>query len=154
MTLSIGTVKDAEDIVKLLESAVKESPYSGLPIDRGYLYSFTVEYLKGSIADKVVILLKDIDKPVGLLVGIIDHGHPMMYSCKVANELLWWVHPDYRGTPDSFALIEAYEQWAKELKCTHIHLAHFENKFSKKLSKHYTDMGYSKVEVSYLKELS
>jgi len=140
--------------VELIKSAAIESPYSKFSIDSAYLHLFVVNHLEGSITDKVMVLLKDGDKIVGLLAGIIDNAHPMTYSCKVANELIWWVDPHYRGSPDSFALIEAYEQWAKELKCTHIHLAHFENDLGKKVSKYYKNMGYKKVEVSYLKELT
>lgn len=140
-----------DQVVELLISAVKDSPYASFPVDNEYLKQVVVEFSKLD-AGRVLLLLVDNDRVAGLLAGTCSHGHPLAKDVKVATELVWWVHPDYRGSPDSFILFEAFEAWAKEIKASHIVGAHFNNKIGDRISKYYKDKGYSLLEMSYLKE--
>ena len=56
----------------------------------------------------------DVDgKAVGILAAIMTS---VWYSpsTKVAQEMMWWVNEEYRGTIASIKLIKAYENWARE----------------------------------------
>lgn len=107
----------------------------------------------GDINSRVLLCLYDEDKLVGILAGICDHGHFLAKNVKVATELFWWVEPSHRGGPDSYALFDAFEEWAIAVNATHIVGAHFPNDKGKKVSKYYTDKGFIKTEEAYMKEI-
>jgi len=71
------------------------------------LYHHTI--LGGGLA-----LVAEIDKPIGMIIGIKDHNiwDP---EIKVLRELVYWVEPDCRGTTAGYRLIKEYNKEAQKL---------------------------------------
>lgn len=61
-----------------------------------------------------VALIAEKDKPVGMIIGIIDNNiwDPDLYILK---ELVYWVEPEYRNTTAGYRLLKSYNDMAKKL---------------------------------------
>jgi len=68
-----------------------------------------------------VFVVYDQDQLVGLAMGA-EHQY---YFTKqlVANEMLMYIKPEYRGTQAASYLFKEIEKWAKEHQCILMHLA-------------------------------
>lgn len=90
-------------------------------------------------------LVYEIDgKIVGLIAGIVSAKY--FCSGKSLQELVWFVHPDYRTC--GVRLLRAFEQLARDEGCDDIMLTHLDGN---DLSGVYEKLGYKKVQITYLK---
>jgi len=86
--------------------------------------------------------------PVGFLAGA---ALPFILGLDtVATELAWWVHPESRLKGVGKVLLEAFEEWAKEVGCSMICLSSMDEETGEV----YIKRGYSLKEYSYLKVLN
>lgn len=69
-----------------------------------------------------------------------------------ANEHLWYVHPDYRGTMGSLRLIGSALEWAKEHGCTHfiLNASELASKLHDRVCVMYEKLGFRRFETSYI----
>ena len=88
----------------------------------------------------------------GEIVGYIccQVMEPLFSSEKVASEIAWFVHKDYRKTSAGFRLMSTYEEWAEGRGAKYIGMAYLEEIAD--LSKVYKKKGYVKAETHYMKE--
>lgn len=99
--------------------------------------------------NSLVLLMERDGKIVGILAATCAE---MLFSFeRVAAELAWYVHPEYRTSKESWKMVKAFEWWAKnKVGATYTSMAHLGNE---KLSKLYEKRGYSKQEEVYLRRL-
>lgn len=105
-----------------------------------------------SLQDLVTSFLTDENK----VVFICDEVG-MLAACKVpfllgtvltAQEIAWWVEPEYRKQNVGQRLVEAYEEWAKSQGCRIVTMACYANN---DLGPFYEKCGYSLNELGYIK---
>ena len=145
-------MQESKELLELILRGIEEdTPYDLVDVDREHLASFLETY-ESNEGCKFFFIKKE-EKIVGVLLGSITASNPLWYGTKVAFELFWYVHPDYRGTKDSIKLINDYERWAKDNGCKYITMACLANTFEKKLTFLYKKRGFKKLEVSFIKEL-
>lgn len=71
--------------------------------------------------------------------------------CQIANEIMFWIDPEYRGGSAAVKLIRAYEAWAKSRGCMVCELVGLGNDPS--VGNLYARLGYSPAEKHFLKVL-
>jgi len=69
-----------------------------------------------------------------------------------ATEMFWYVRKPYRGKY-GLALMNKYEQWAKEKGCKKVRMVHLIDLMPEKLRHFYELKGYHEIEITYEKEL-
>jgi GNAT superfamily N-acetyltransferase len=101
-------------------------------------------------ADKILLVIED-KEIVGMLGASVTESY--FSNDRIAQELVWFVDPKYRGHRDSIKLIDAYERWAKMSKCSVIQLSTILDLVEGKVEKFYNRRGYKRVESAFIKEL-
>jgi GNAT superfamily N-acetyltransferase len=93
-----------------------------------------------------IFVLDDFHGAMGVIAyPDISSGEP------TASELFWLVLPEYRGK--GLALLERYEEWAKNIGCKKAIMVHLEDSMPDKLKGLYESRDYELMETSYIKEL-
>ena len=100
--------------------------------------------------DGVILLCIQDGEYLGMLAGQIAPNY-IKPSVITAIELVWWVHPDKRGTSLSIKLIKKFEAWAKEKGATHISVCSLQSSEPEKVDKLYTKLNYAHQESVYIK---
>lgn len=143
--------QDQNDCYDLVLQATRALNYPGIEkLDEAHLYLQVSEYFRGDFSNRIMLgMFKD-----GLLVGILGGvkvPQHFFYKDTLAVETVWWVEEEHRGK-GSIKLLEAYENWAKQVGCDYCTMSsvHFKDD---KLPILYKRRGYKKVEESYMKEL-
>lgn len=93
----------------------------------------------------------DGDKLVGLLLGII--GPQFLVEANLAQELMWWVEPEYRKSLNPIRLLTLFEEWAKTNGAQAIVMARFTEADDNRLDKFYKKRGFREIETHYLKKI-
>lgn len=70
-----------------------------------------------------------------------------------AQELFWYVRPEYRESALGLKLFRAFEREALSRNCQFIHMAFLMNLFPEKIRKIYDAFGYKKLEEWYVKSI-
>jgi len=94
----------------------------------------------------------DGDKLVGLLLGII--GPQFLVEANLAQELMWWVDPEYRKSLNSVRLVMLFEEWSKMNGASAIVMARFTEADDNRLDNFYRRRGFREIETHYLKKTS
>lgn len=153
-TWSIKVADETDDfntLLNLIEDGVRNC---GEPdVDRDYLMTVAMQYYNGPMSERVfLILYKDL-KPVGVLLGAKVDSHPVFRKTGITIEQLWWVNPNHRGHKASTKLIEAFEEWSRQVGVKRCVMGHFMDSIGDKVKKYYDRSGYKLLEQSYVKEL-
>ena len=99
--------------------------------------------------DRLCLIYERDGAPVGMLVAYA--ACHMLAPVKVANEIAWWVEPQHRGR-SAVAMLNAYEQWARQRGCVLIHMVGLgADPVTTKL---YERQGYLAAERHFMKPLS
>lgn len=140
---------DMQQLLDLFDETLRASPY---PVK--FDSAFWQAYIESIFADNSIasiILLKHNDKPVGVLVGTVYNGHPLIGPWRIAMEMFWYVQEEHRGR-GSFKMLELYEKWATEVaKCEHMCTSLLDNQYKDKLDRIYRLKGYKPLETQYIK---
>jgi GNAT superfamily N-acetyltransferase len=99
----------------------------------------------------VVIAAEDDDKIVGLMSGL--HYHDPLSGRKIAQEVFWFVDPEYRYRGLGESLIKLFSAWAKTKSATVIRVAHLVDLRAEENKKMYEAMGFRASEIAYEKEV-
>ncbi len=146
---------DINHVADTIQLAIKDSPFRNLSPNRDALLRLIGQYYaKENGGARFLLLALDEDKIVGLVGASTLTDHFLFMDHKVGQEIVWWVHPDYRGGPIAKQLIKYLEEWAEVMKLDHLFSGHYENEYSEKLKGLYTKMGYKLSEYNYWKELN
>lgn len=91
------------------------------------------------------------DKPIGFLVGVTSPAFHRLGI--VAEQKLWYVTPNARGTLAFKLLIKAFEHWARTNGATQLFTGTANVKLSERTSKLLQHLGYARVGTSHVKEI-
>jgi GNAT superfamily N-acetyltransferase len=111
----------------------------------------TIAHLEGSDSLFLHGYFLDDGTMAGLLIGTISPQ--MMTDTVVAQEIMWYVQPEYRNTLGSVRLLSDFEQWAKKRGADGIIMASFTATEEQKLGEFYRRRGYQHLETHLLKLL-
>lgn len=148
--LKIAKKEDFSIVKDLSMKFFSNSPYKDFPADDKLIDTYIESFLLDS-PFRIVVLDFDGDKPTGF-IGF-EYGAYLFSPIGCGIEKAMWVEPEYRKKDVAKRLLQAFEDWAKELKCSILQLSTLEGEFAKTLDKFYTKMGYTKVEHTFLKEI-
>jgi GNAT superfamily N-acetyltransferase len=111
----------------------------------------SVEHVIDLMLDGVFLVAEEDGKLVGM-VGLVVFPHLFNRDHLVANEVVWWVDPDYRGKRIAVDLMAAIEPACKEKGVSAIQMVALANS-PPAAAAIYERMGYTHSESSYLKRI-
>ena len=143
---------DVEKVCDLISTALLDSSYKDFTPDRAKLIELIQScYANETEGKRYLMIASDGDKWVGIVGGILIEDHFLLGN--VAQEIMWWVHPDYRKTKVAMELLESLETWAKFIGTKHLLMSHYENEYAPKMRKMYEKNQYQLKEYNYYKEI-
>ncbi len=146
---------DMDFLANGVKVALKDSPYTDIEPDMDALKALIMRFcVDKSNGDRFAIVAVADDVIVGMIAGAVLDDHFIFSNHKAGQELLWWVHEDYRKSGVSEELLKALDQWAKVKGLKHMFSSHYHNKYTTKMKAMYKTLGYKPVEYSYWKELT
>lgn len=153
-TWSIKVVDKTDDwtrIFDLIKQGVNNFEESD--VDVAFLEVVALQFANSAISDKVLLVLYRDLYPVGVLLGMNANTHPVFHKTGVTIEQLWWVDPEHRGSKHATKLIDAFEEWSRQIGVKRVVMGHFNDLIGTKVKKYYEKNGYKLLEQSYVKEL-
>jgi GNAT superfamily N-acetyltransferase len=131
------------DLAKMM---LEESPFSGMGDDIQELLEISKEH--GGL-----FVEHEGDNVIGFLVAMLVFYHPVIGPCKMATEIGWYVHPDFRHKGVARRLLDRYDEWAYREGCTHSLTSAMFNDSYEQVKSLYEKRGYKIVEASFIKEV-
>jgi GNAT superfamily N-acetyltransferase len=143
---------DVPRIVEMVAYFLDATPYGEWlrfePLQLAALAANLIEFEHGFLEVAVSDRTHDAGLVVGLLGGVLV---PEPYSQQqIAEELVWWMAPDYRAGTDGPKLLRSFEEWARQ------HGAVLVKMVAPELSPvgaFYRRSGYTAIEIAYAKRL-
>jgi len=102
------------------------------------------------ISNNNVIALQEEGK--GVILGIL-YPHFLNPSMIVAQEIGWWVEPEYRNTSLAIRLLKKFEAEAADRGASKVIMISLESQEPAKVGSIYQRMGYRLIEHNYIKEI-
>ena len=104
-------------------------------------------------SDGAQVWVVDDGKVVGFCVMIL---FPLVFSIstKVAQELSWWLDPEYRGSGAAQQMTAKMEEWARAQGANHMFMIALENDKIDGMKQVYEKMGFDPIERTFCKELT
>jgi len=139
---------DTEQIVSIVmefyEEGLKET---GLSFDKETIAKTVEIILKDHI-----FLVADLGRIVGVIAGLVNHS---IFDEKqiIAEEKIWYVKKEFRGSGVAKILFESFESKAKSLGASKIIMAHMSNIMPEKVKGIYKSTGYKDIESHYIKSV-
>lgn len=138
----VATLEDIDLIMGLASRFLAASKYKNMVFEE-HLRPVIENFVTSPLHEKIIILHGD----KGMIVGMVS---PLLFvGPKVASEIAWWVEPEHRKTNVGTELLEAFEQWARNVDCSLIVM----DAQNDKLGKYYESKGYKPTSFSYMKEV-
>lgn len=108
------------------------------------------EIVKNLLSNPNVICIKEDGK--GVILGLI---YPLYYnpSVLIAQELGWWVEPEYRNTTLGVRLLKKFEKEAISKGATKVMMIYLEAQNPDTIKNIYHKMNYRAVEHTMIKDL-
>ena len=150
LDIKIATNEDKEAIYNMSMKFLEASGYDWR-LNSNKVNAVIDDIVGAKGYSKICLLLTWEEKPIGMLAAISDR--PLFSDQLIAEELVWWVEPEYRGK-SSLSLLEAYEQWAQMMGCTGVRMACLEDLNGNAVGRIYERNGYKKKESAYYKEFN
>lgn len=136
-------------VLPMVSKFLATTTYKSLPLDLEKIAVGTKELIEAGVDTSVLILSMDGEEAVGLL-GIKAFVLPVN-DLKIAQEILWWVEPEYRKSRRGLELYMAGEYWAKKVGCSLMQMVSQET--FPEVEVFYERKGYRKAEQAWIKEL-
>lgn len=125
--------------------------FGALPFSRKKVYQTLLATLNGDPSQAVLLVSVDGQRIVGAMLGV--KGEISFSETPAASELAFWMLPGYRKSRRVLDLVTAFEYWAKHIaKVDYAILS--KTPLSDETERSYRRLGYTTVEVNYLKKLS
>lgn len=143
--LSVATFDDVDRIERMCYEFFMESPYNSLY----YSSDKTKDTINNLISEnkKEAIILLSEHGCLGAKVATLPFS-----DVRIATELMWWMHPDYRGKREALELLDAYEYWADNVAVTDgVQMVCLSTLNPDKLDRLYRRKGYKHTESAYLR---
>ena len=125
------------------EAVLPEIPFDGADMSKSL-----TSLIDG---DNSCLFVAEVGGKVVGMVGAVKYPHYTNSSCHVAQELFWWVRPEFRGGLTGVRLLMTVEQWAIETGCKSIVMICLP--IDGPAESIYLRAGYRALERSYIKGL-
>lgn len=104
------------------------------------------------LANGCIFVSKHGDKYAGMISGL---AYPFYFNAahKTAQELFWWVSPEFRGGISAMRLLRAFEAWAKAQGCMSISMISLPSLVNSPAALMYQKSGYRASEQSFIRSL-
>lgn len=106
-----------------------------------------------SVSSDACTIVAEVDGRIIGTMGALSYNHPFKPSVRIAQELFWWVEPEYRRSGVGKAMLEAGEAWAKEIGCSGMLMITIHGIDHERNGAFYERSGYRPLEHSHLKRL-
>lgn len=135
----------SEVVVSLLQTFIDESVYT-LKVDKDKVHQLVTN-------DNILtIVVYSKETPVALFMGY-TYNHPL-FDGKAADDLVIFVHKDYRGGSIAVRLIKMYEAWAKHHKVSYIQISQATGTGDvQRIRSFYERLGYKTTGYNAMKEV-
>jgi len=87
---------------------------------------------------------------VGVLIAL--KVPQILTTAWLAQEMVWYIHPEHRGTREAVLMFDVFEQWAADQKVYAISVANLTDG-NPTILKFYAQRGYRNIETHHLKIL-
>lgn len=146
---------ELEKIKEALKLGIKDSPFAEfIPNDKA-LDALIQSYCQdNSNGERFLAVLYNQEDVVGLVGATLLSDHFLFTDYRVAQEIVWWVHPDARKDGVGNGLLDVLEHWAKTMGVKHLLVGHYENEHTDLLRSIYEKRGFKVKEYNYMKEIS
>lgn len=153
MQLKVATVEDFSTVKRMALAFLKESPYSNYPKDDTKMETIIFSFLLDKEERVCILAFSDEGKPIGIIAGYLNEA--LFTNEKVASEVMWWVHPDFRKRSRAgIELLEAFQHWSRMVGSSYIQMQSLATTDdSGVVDKIYKKYGFYPKEVTYIKEL-
>lgn len=139
--------KDAAALARMGEAFFAGIKLSGvIPFDAKSLFSLIT-------MENVGTFVIDNDGEVVGAGSVLVYPFSFNNSYLAAQELFWWVDPEYRRGTNGLDLYRAIEGWAKDHGANIMFMIAIENDCIDKVTRLYNRYGYEKTEHTFMKEL-
>lgn len=137
---------DEDHLVDMARAFFASSPmYSKVEFEEGAFRNFLW-------SSEAQVWVADAGVLVGMAAAVV---FPLYFAptSRVAQEIFWWVEPDFRGSGAGDALRCVVEKWAKDQGAEHLFMIALENERSPAMERLYRMGGFSPIERTYSKGL-
>lgn len=149
--LKLATWDDYVHIKSMCLNFSSASPYPEVPVDPDKIERVITSLLEGDQTKGIIILAMEDDKPVGLIAA---SAIEMLFNTElIAQEVMYWVEPEYRRGRHALELLNAFEFWAKKVGCAYTMMSLVETEQADKVAKLYERRGYKARERGYLRSI-
>lgn len=151
---SIKVIDESDDWIRIFDLVKQGVDNIGeSDVDPEFLVQSAHEFAVAPLKEKIfLVLYKDL-YPVGVLLGLNVNTHPVFRKTGITIEQLWWVDPQYRGSKHATKLIDAFEEWSRQIGVKRVVMGHFHDEVGSKVKKYYERSGFKLFETCYMKEL-
>lgn len=152
MNVRMATESDAEEIAGLGRQF-----YEAGGLNR-YLDDYSEQAVRDLIARTIAepsactIVAEYGDRIVGMAAAV-SYNHFLSPTVIVAQELFWWIEPEYRGSGAGLKVMRALENWALSVGASVMVMVTLHGLGHERLDKIYRQDGYSPLEYSYMKRI-
>jgi GNAT superfamily N-acetyltransferase len=147
--LKIATWDDYVHIKTMCLNFAQASPYADVEIDKEKMEELISDILEGDGTKSIIILGVVDDKPVAMMAA----SEMLLNRQFIAQEVIFWVEPEHRGSRLALKLMEAYEFWAKKVGCSFTQMSLVETEQAQKIARLYERKGYAPIERGFLKRV-
>lgn len=103
--------------------------------------------------DSSVLYVIDKDSIITGMIAVVSGGAFYNDKTTMAQELFWYVKPEFRGSLESIKLTKKAQEWAKNIGANVFVLAHLRDEKGDKLHDYYTREGFELRENFYYKRI-
>lgn len=154
ITLKVVDATDNEELLEeIIKQAIEAAPFPEKTKNLDRAMDMAAWFQLGEYYNRIMIVSYSDDtlqETTGFIAGIKeDH----LFLEGIAQELGWYVKPEYRSGAISKTLLTSFEEWAKLVGATHVSMATLNNDYQDRLERIYDRLGYEPAERTYIKEL-
>ncbi len=143
--------KHIDECLALGRDMYQESCSKSVRFSRTKLHSLCFFLCNKLVPNFTCYVYEKDNKVVGFIVGQIQE---LLWSeDKIANEVVFYVSPEHRGSRAAFELISAYEDWAKKQGVKEIYLGSSTKVKTQQVERLYNKLGYDTVGMLTKKEV-
>lgn len=147
MALKLATLEDIDSLYAMCQEFYRQTDLN-FELNKDYGISFLQSHIPNP--DHLSLIWEQDSQQCGCLLAFAL-PHPFL-PIRVANELVWWMHPSTRGK-GSLKLFQAFEYWAKEIKHCETICVTSTSSTDPSLEKYYQRKGYSRKETTWSKNI-
>jgi GNAT superfamily N-acetyltransferase len=151
MNIRFATPKDAIPVAEMVEKFYQMA-MAGMLGEYDKLSAANL-IAATSVSSDACTIIAEVDGRIIGTMGALSYNHPFKPSVTIAQELFWWVEPEYRLSGVGKAMIDVGEAWAKEIGCAGMVMVTMHGIDHERNGAFYERSGYNPLEHSYLKRI-